>query len=259
MTKEFIALDIETTGLDPETCKIIEFGAAKFDEEGVVSETFSAFANPGVKIPPEVQSLSGITDEMIVNEKPPIEVWRDLLDWCGRTTIFYAHNSKFEARFIKAMTAEQGEEPNISFICTYEVAKKRLKDRSSYKLVDLVPDKNGDRHRALPDAMACIALYRDLAATYKNNKIPEKTYLKHVSEIEMYDKPTGKQLSYIEALGGNQDKVKTKDEASLYIDELKRQVRTTKSSNPDNAGMSFSAKIIIAVAVGLVLYIVLQA
>lgn len=40
MIKEFVALDIETTGFDPETAKLIEFGAAKFNQEGVVGKHF---------------------------------------------------------------------------------------------------------------------------------------------------------------------------------------------------------------------------
>lgn len=212
-----------------------------------------------MKIPSEITKLTGITEEMVRDADMPMAVQKKLLDWCGDSTIFYAHNAKVEAIFIKALNAAQGKKPDISFICTYEVAKKRLQNVTSYKLTDLVPGNNDDRNRALPDALACISLYRDLAATYKNNKIPEQTYIKHMSQIKMYDEPSRKQLLYIEALGGGPEKVKTKGDASLYIDELKSQALTTKKIGADNSGIGAGTKVIIVLFAVVIVYAVLQA
>lgn len=253
--KEFIALDIETTGFDCETSEIIEFGAAKFNEAGVVTETFSELASPCMKIPADIEKLTGITDEMVKDAETPIAVWKKLMDWCGDSTIFFAHNAKFEASFIKALNAGEENEPDISFICTYEVAKQRLKNVNSYKLTELVLANNDNQHRALPDALACISLYRDLAATYDNNKIPEQTYLRHMSQMEGDDEPSRKQLAYIEDLGGEPEKVKTKGDASLYIDQLRSQALATRKVDNDNA----VNMIIIALFAVVVIYAVLKA
>ncbi|MCG8380986.1 MAG: 3'-5' exonuclease [Gammaproteobacteria bacterium] len=228
MDKYLIALDFETTGLDPESSKIIEVGAIKFDESGEVFDTFSSFANPKRKIPSEVTKLTGITKKMLEGSPSPEEVLENLFSWAGGSEYFVAHNAPFEARFIKAIYKKP---PDIIFIDTLEISKKRLKNKKSYKLTDLVPEETEERHRALSDAKACISLYQQLASTYKSGKIPLKTYSQSIHEIQMYDLPSQKQLSYIESLGGNSSKVKTKQQASEYIDELKGQKKGDKKSS----------------------------
>ena len=69
-----ILLDTETTGLDHAKDEIIELGMVKFDytPDGRivgVRDTFSAFNEPSVPIPPEVTALTGITDEMVAGHK----------------------------------------------------------------------------------------------------------------------------------------------------------------------------------------------
>lgn len=60
----FVVFDIETTGFNKEKCKIIEIGAVKI-ENGVITDRFSEFINPGVHIPEEITELTSITDSMV--------------------------------------------------------------------------------------------------------------------------------------------------------------------------------------------------
>src|SRR5215470_5644455 len=62
MRGEFVALDLETTGLDPEQDAIIEFGAVRM-RDGEIVEEYSTLINPGRPIPDYVKTLTGITDE----------------------------------------------------------------------------------------------------------------------------------------------------------------------------------------------------
>ena len=72
-----VAIDIETTGLDPHTDAITEIGAVRFNGHRIEDE-WSTLVNPGKPIPPFITQLTGITDQM-VRISVGIEDWRDLL------------------------------------------------------------------------------------------------------------------------------------------------------------------------------------
>ena len=61
LVPEFVVLDLETTGLDPESDRIIEVAAIRYDR-GREVETVSHLVHPGIKIPPAVTNLTGISD-----------------------------------------------------------------------------------------------------------------------------------------------------------------------------------------------------
>ena len=62
--EEFVAIDLETTGLDPTTESIIEISAVKFID-GIEKETFSYLIDPGKLISPFIEDLTGITNQMV--------------------------------------------------------------------------------------------------------------------------------------------------------------------------------------------------
>ena len=74
MTEEIIALDLETTGLNPRTDQILELGAARI-RNGRVEDTYAAFINIGKKIPEFIVGLTGITDEMAEGGLPLGKHW----------------------------------------------------------------------------------------------------------------------------------------------------------------------------------------
>ncbi|MEE9331549.1 MAG: 3'-5' exonuclease [Methylophilaceae bacterium] len=217
----YIALDFETTGLDPLKSKILEIGAAKFNDKGEILDTFKILSDPGVKIPKQATALHGITTQMIKGSPTPIEAWELFLAWANDVKIMFAHNAQFEASFIKALYLNRQNIPDIYLADTLRASRVRLKGEKSYKLVDLVGEFDGHVHRALPDATACVSLFIKISKTYKNGKFPIKTYSKPLSEFSLYEEPTSRQLSYIESLGGDISRVKSKNDASAYIDTLK--------------------------------------
>lgn len=96
-----ILLDTETTGLDHAKDEIIELGMVKFDYTADgrivgVRDTFSAFNEPSVPIPPEVTALTGITDEMVVGHRFDDAA----VTAFAETAVFtVAHNSAFDRKF----------------------------------------------------------------------------------------------------------------------------------------------------------------
>ena len=98
MTEEIIALDLETTGLNPRTDQILELGAARI-RNGRVEDTYAAFINIGKKIPEFIVGLTGITDEMAEGGLPLGEALDGFLDFCGEAPIL-GHNILFDYSFL---------------------------------------------------------------------------------------------------------------------------------------------------------------
>ena len=67
---DYVAVDIETTGLYPKYDKIIEIGAARV-RDGKVEDTFSVFVNPGQSLPPKIVELTGIHDQDVCEAPSP--------------------------------------------------------------------------------------------------------------------------------------------------------------------------------------------
>ncbi|GAB4123302.1 MAG: hypothetical protein Tsb0027_21110 [Wenzhouxiangellaceae bacterium] len=199
----FIALDFETTGLDPQYSRIVELGAVKFNSNGEVIDMFKTFANPGIKIPKVATDKHGITESMIRGAPTPFEAWESFLEWANEINIIFAHNAQYEASFIKALYIGRDDLPNLILVDTLRASRLRLKDETSYRLSSLVEEYEGSIHRALPDAKACAKLYSRISSTYKNGVFPIKTYSKQLHEYPLVEPPTRKQISYIDHLGGD--------------------------------------------------------
>lgn len=67
--KNFVVLDLETTGLTPKTDRILEIGAVKV-VDGEIKERYSTFINPQMEIPRRITELTGITGDMVAMRCP---------------------------------------------------------------------------------------------------------------------------------------------------------------------------------------------
>ena len=63
MTIDFVALDLETTGLNSSIDAITEIGATKFNRQGETIGSFQTFVNPNRSIPEAIEQLTGITNK----------------------------------------------------------------------------------------------------------------------------------------------------------------------------------------------------
>ena len=81
-TVAFIAFDTETTGLDPVSGRIVEIGAVKFDQRGVIAR-YNVLINPEMPMPEEAGKVNGITDEMLKDKPLIADVFPDFFDFIG--------------------------------------------------------------------------------------------------------------------------------------------------------------------------------
>ena len=95
----FVVIDLETTGLDHNTCEIIEIGAVKIKNNVVIDE-LSMLIKPKGAIPTEVTELTGITPEMVA-DSPDIKIGIEMLREFLGDYYPVAHNISFESGFLE--------------------------------------------------------------------------------------------------------------------------------------------------------------
>jgi len=151
-----VALDIETTGLDPQADSIIEIGAIRFTARREEGE-WTKLINPGRRIPPFITQLTGITDQMVLTAPPIRAVLAELSDFVG-DAIVLGHNIGFDLSFLN----KQGILRQNDCIDTYELASVLLPNAGRYNLGALGQILNiplSATHRALDDARVTRAVY----------------------------------------------------------------------------------------------------
>jgi len=128
MTNTIVALDIETTGLNPESDSITEIGAVRFKGNRVEDEWHSLI-NPGQRIPSHITRLTGITDAMVRNAPNIHEVLDDLAYFVGDAPVL-GHNVRFDLSFLKKYGILRDNEP----LDTYEMAAVLMPNAGRYSL-----------------------------------------------------------------------------------------------------------------------------
>ena len=156
LSEEYVAFDLETTGLSAQNDAITEIGAVimKGDE---VLDTFQTFVNPGRPLPPKIVELTGITDEMLKDAPDIADVLPDFLAFCGDRPLC-AHNADFDVGFLTA-ACERLEIPFApTYIDTLILSQNLLPNLSKHKL-NIVADHLSlpafQHHRASDDAITC--------------------------------------------------------------------------------------------------------
>src|SRR5687768_11548163 len=95
----YVAIDLETTGLDPNRDTIIEIGAVCFQAERVL-DRFVSFVNPQRKIPLRIQQITGIRNSDVANAPTLAQVAPELLAFVhSNVAAVVAHNASFDLGF----------------------------------------------------------------------------------------------------------------------------------------------------------------
>ncbi|MFZ5824441.1 MAG: helicase C-terminal domain-containing protein [Bacillota bacterium] len=152
----FVAIDVETTGLDPERDQLIEVAAVRY-EGGRETAVLSQLIDPGVPIPQRIQNLTGIHSGMVAGKPPIGQVVPALKELIGDLPLV-AHNAPFDLGFLQVAFARQGVSlPNHAYD-TAELARvvlPRAKNHRLNTLAALLEARLEQHHRAEDDARAC--------------------------------------------------------------------------------------------------------
>ncbi len=156
MFVELVALDLETTGLDPQRDSIIEIGAVRMRDGQVVDE-YSQLVNPGVHLPREITDITGIGPEQLVGQPAIEDVLSEVVRFVADVPVI-GHNVNFDMDFL----ARQGVLRGNLRLDTAELAAVLLPRASRYSLGNLAAETGIElqqAHRALDDARATAGLY----------------------------------------------------------------------------------------------------
>jgi DNA polymerase-3 subunit epsilon len=153
----FCVLDLETTGVAPDTCEITEIGAIRY-EGGVEVGRFDTLVNPRSAIPPTVTVMTGITQAMVIDAPLIEEALPSLLEFIGDAVIV-GHNVRFDISFLNAASLRLGygrlTNPSVD---TLRLARRLLgTEVRSLKLSRLAAHLGSPvtpNHRAFADAHA---------------------------------------------------------------------------------------------------------
>lgn len=159
----FIVVDVETTGLEPKTDKIVELGATATNWQNVLG-MWATLVDPEIPIPAETMGVHGITDAMVKGAP----VMRDAADGLMIFTtmlegeVMVAHNAAFDEAFV------EGEDKS-SWLCTKRMAQHLWPDAPNHKLQTLrywlnlkFDDFGVSAHRTLGDTIVTAALLRKI-------------------------------------------------------------------------------------------------
>lgn len=156
----YVAVDVETTGLDPARDEIIEVGLCRI-ENGAVGESFSSLVRPSGPVPPNVKRLTGIDDGLL--QKAPLwqEIAARVASFIGSAPLI-GHNVAFDAGFLSRYLKRPFTQPLLD---TCELVRLLLPGVQGYSLervASLAGVSYPVQHRALPDAMVTAELFLTL-------------------------------------------------------------------------------------------------
>lgn len=159
-----ISLDLETTGVEAQKDKIIEFGAVKFDLKGN-QKTLQFFCDPGIPIPQIITHITNITDEDIKGAPKFEDKMAEVQEFIGDLPII-GHNIQFDTGFLR----ENGIPLKNPEYDTFELSTILSPGLPSYSLEilsEIFKVQHKEKHRALDDALAAMELFTKLIENFQ--------------------------------------------------------------------------------------------
>lgn len=166
-------IDFETTGISPgQGARATEI-AAVLVEGGRIVGHWASLMNSGAWVPPFIEALTGISNEMLADAPPAEAVMREVLRFAAGCPLV-AHNAAFDRAFWCAEARRAGIDAasDTPFACTVRLSRRLFPQSPNHRLGTLaawlrLPDA-GRAHRALADATVTahllLRLHEDLAA-----------------------------------------------------------------------------------------------
>lgn len=163
----YIAVDLETTGLDPKRDKIIEIGAIRI-ENGIEMAQYHTMVNPRRQLQEHTTGLTGIAGEMVENAPDIGDIIGEVLDFCGELPLL-GHNILFDYSFLKRAAVNCGMKFEREGIDTLKLCRQFMPEEERKNLASACAFygiEQESAHRALGDAMDAHRLYRKLVLSH---------------------------------------------------------------------------------------------
>lgn len=158
-------IDLETTGATATSDRITEIGIVEVDADGSVRE-WQQLVNPGTRIPPFIEQLTGISNEMVADAPPFAAIAAETMQRLeGR--LFIAHNARFDYGFLKNEFKRLGITFRASVLCTVKLSRTLFPEHRRHNLDSLIErhELHADaRHRALADAQLIFQFWQKIHA-----------------------------------------------------------------------------------------------
>ena len=171
MINSYVALDLETTGLNPSTDRIIEIGAAKVIN-GIVVSTYSTLVNPQIPISFRVNQLTGIDSQMLKNQPLIQDVIADFVKYTEDMPIL-GHNVIFDFSFLKKAAVNNKLTFEKEGIDTLKMARRmlpHLEHKGLEFLCSYFSVNPENSHRAMDDAISAMRIYEKLYELNRKDK-----------------------------------------------------------------------------------------
>ena len=187
------AFDLETTGKDPRTARIVTASIVVVDEAGVVADIHEWLADPGVEIPEEAAAIHGVSTAHAREHGRPsdvvtAEVGAVLAALFANNIPVIAFNASYDFTVLAHEARRHGlaqitASPVIDpFICNKHVDKFRRGSRTLVALCEEYGIKLDDAHTSAADAEATLRLADALAAKYSSLRLDTKEL--HTAQVE---------------------------------------------------------------------------
>ena len=170
-----VFLDLETTGTDPVRDRITEIAVIETRGGETVSE-WSSLIDPECPIPRRIQGLTGISDAMVAHQPRFAELAEGLLE-ALRGRLLVAHNARFDYGFLRNEFRRAGLGYRPRVLCTVKLSRS-LNPEQRHHSLDRLIQRHGlscdERHRALGDTRAMLALVRHLYRMHPSERVNEE-------------------------------------------------------------------------------------
>lgn len=175
-SEKYISVDLETTGLNPKSDKIIEIGAIKV-ENGEIVDSFETLINPGRKLEQRIIDLTGIKDADLENASYIEEAFEQFVCFLGDYPLL-GHSVLFDYSFLKKEAANEKRQFEKVGIDTLKIARKYL-DKLEHRNLGFLCEYYDipiSAHRALEDAVATHKLYENLIKDFYKADEPDDIF-----------------------------------------------------------------------------------
>ncbi|PRD48228.1 exonuclease domain-containing protein [Sphingobacterium haloxyli] len=175
--KHFAIVDIETTGNHAERSRITEV-AILIHNGKRITERYQSLVNPGCPIPLAIQTLTGITPDMLEDAPAFDEIAEDVYHLL-QGKVFVAHNVNFDYSFLVKELKQAGYDWQATKLCTVRLSRKIFPGHRSYSLGNICKARGIEitaRHRAIGDAEATVELFSQLIAHDKNRYLQDSLH-----------------------------------------------------------------------------------